>query len=305
MNEALHNNGNKVQSAREELQKLFCVYQTSNLQSVNKEEFSQYLLSKLELIDAQSEGYSDDEIERQRDLSIKFHWGHDHDFGEFKLKGKMGERHIDLLVNFIDFFPVAIEDFKNKSVFDIGCWTGGTTLLLAALGNKTLAIEEVKKYAEVTSYLSKSFGIDDQVSVKAISVYDCNSAEFYDQFDIVYFPGVIYHLSDPLLALRILFNSLKIGGSIFIESAGVNSEEPICRFEGSLIYGAGEKERLSRSGWNWFLPSPTALYRMMREAGFDEIETLWHHRTDRVYGYGKKISQAGICKAGLSVPSIK
>jgi hypothetical protein len=44
---------------------------------------------------------------------------------------------------------------------------------------------------------------------------------------------------------------------------------------------------------------------MMREAGFDEIETLWHDGTRRVYGYGRKLSQIGICKAGLSVPKIK
>lgn len=289
----------------EKLQKRFRIYQTSNLLSIGKEEFSQYIQSKIGVIDAQHEGYSDDELERQRDLSIKFYWGHNHDFGDFKIKGRMGDRHINLLANFIDFFPITIEDFRDKNVFDIGCWTGGTTLLLASLGSKIFAIEEVKKYAETVSYLSKSFGIDARVSVKSMSVYGCNSEEFHDRFDIVYFPGVIYHLSDPLLALRILFNSLKNGGIILIESAGINSEEPVCRFDGSLQYGPGTKERLNRSGWSWFIPSPTALYRMMQEAGFDEIETRWHNGANRVYGYGMKTSQVGICKAGLSTPGIK
>ena len=53
------------------------------------------------------------------------------------------------------------------------------------------------------------------------------------------------------------------------------------------------------------MPSPSALARMMREAGFDENKTLWHDATGRVYGYGKKLSQVGICKAGLSVIDIK
>lgn len=295
----------KSEAISKELHKRFEFYKTSNLRPISIEEFSRHIKSKIGVVDPVSEGYSEDELEQQRDLSVKFHWGHNHDFGEFKLKGSMGDRHIDLLTNFIALFPLSLEDLKDKEVFDIGCWTGGTTLLLASLQCRVFAIEEVKKYAEMTSYLSKSFGIDDTVSVNSMSIYECNTEEFYNRFDVVYFPGVIYHLSDPLIALRILFNSLKIGGIILIESAGINHEKPFCRFDGSLIHHLGTRERLNRVGWNWFMPSPSALYRMMREAGFDDIQTLWDRNTKRVYGYGKKVSQVGICKAGLSVPEIR
>jgi hypothetical protein len=47
---------------------------------------------------------------------------------------------------------------------------------------------------------------------------------------------------------------------------------------------------------------------MMREAGFDDIDTLLYRsrkRRKRLYGYGKKIAQVGICKAGLSVTNIR
>ncbi len=295
----------KVKEVSDTLQKKFEFFKTSNLKGITPEEFTRSIQSEIGVIDAKIEGYSEDEIEQQRDLSIKFRWGHNHDFGDFKLDGQMGDRHINLLANFIALFPVSLEDFRDKHVFDIGCWTGGTTLLLATLANKVCAIEEVKKYAETVSFLSKSFDICDRVSVKSLSIYDCNLEEFYDKFDIVYFPGVIYHLSDPLLALRILFNSLKVGGFILVESAGINREEPFCKFDGSLSYHSGTRERLNRRGWNWFIPSPSALYRMMKEAGFDEIQTQWHDGTNRVYGYGRKVSQVGICKAGLSVPNIK
>jgi len=288
-----------------ELQDKFGIYKTSNLKGITPDEFMESIQSRIGIIDSEIEGYTDNEIERQRDLSIKFHWGHNHDFGAFKIEGAMGDRHINLLANFVALFSIPLDAFENKYIFDIGCWTGGTTLLLAALGNNVYAIEEVNKYAETASFLSKSFDLSDRIVISPISVYDCNTEEFYNRFDIVYFPGVIYHLSDPLLALRILFNSLKVGGLIFIETAGINHEEPLCRFEGSLIYNSGSKERLNRAGWNWFLPSPSALYRMMKEAGFDEIQTKWNDGTNRVYGFGKKVSQVGICKAGLSVSSIK
>lgn len=298
-------NEDGVNEVSDELRQRFLVYRTSNLKSITPEEFAQYIHSKIGQIDTQSEGYSNHELDRQRDLSIKFHWGHNHDFGDFKLEGRMGDRHINLLANFVTLFPISLEDFRGKDAFDVGCWTGGTTLLLASLGCKVFAIEEVRKYAEMASFLAKSFGIEGQVAVRPMSIFDCNSEEFYDRFDVIYFPGVVYHLSDPLLALRILFNSLRVGGFILIESAGINREEPFCRFDGSLIYGSGTRERLDRSGWNWFIPSPSALYRMMREAGFDEVQTRWHDATNRVYGYGKKVSQVSICKAGLSVPNIR
>ena len=298
-------NKSSSQEIANRLRKNFQVYNTSNLQGITPEEFAESIQSKIGIIDAQVEGYSEDEIDKQRDLSIKYHWGHNHDFGDFQLSGRMGDRHISLLTNFISLFPVSFEDFKDKKVFDIGCWTGGTTLLLATLANEVYAIEEVKKYAETVSFLAKSFAISDRVSVESLSIYNCNSQELYDQFDIVYFPGVIYHLSDPLLALRILFNSLKVGGFILIESAGINTEGPFCRFDGSLIYGGGTKERMNRGGWNWFMLSPSALSRMMREAGFEEIQTLWHDETNRVYGFARKLSQVGICKAGLSVADIR
>ncbi len=287
----------------DQLRTLFSIYQTSNLKSISADEFKQAILSKIGSIDADIEGYSESELDRQRDLSIKYYWGHNHDFGDFKLEGRMGNRHINLLSNFVTYFPISLDDFRQKQIFDIGCWTGGTTLLLAALARNVYAIEEVKKYAETVSFLVKSFNIDNRVSVEPRSLYDCNSEQFYQRFDIAYFPGVIYHLSDPLLALRILFNSLKVGGVILVESAGINVDEPFCRFDGSRIYNRGAKEKLNCGGWKWFIPSPTALYQMMKEAGFDEIQTKWHGAR-RVYGYGRKVSQIGICKAGLSVPNI-
>ena len=287
------------------LRKKFSFYQASNLAGISPDEFERSIRSRIGVFDPYSEGYSDNEIEEQRDLSIKFHWGHNHDFGTFKLEGMMGDRHLRVLDDFLRFFDLNLDGFKNKRVFDIGCWTGGTTLLLAAIAEKVHAIEEVKKYAATTSFLAESFGIERRVSVSGKSIYQCNASEYHDRFDIVFFPGVIYHVTDPLLALRILFNSLKPGGFMLVESAGIDNEEPFCRFEGSRLYHSGTKKDLNRGGWNWFLPSPSALGRMMEEVGLDQVRTIWSRDARRVYGYGKKTSHVGICKAGWSVTDIK
>ncbi len=289
----------------QQLRQQFAVYRVDRLHGISAGDFQRELESRIGAVDADLEGYANEETDRQRDLSIKFFWGHDHDFGSFKLEGRMAERHLKLLANFCTLFSRTPESFAGKDVFDIGCWTGGTSLLLAALGSRVHAIEEVRKYADTASFLAKSFGIEERVHVEALSLYGCNAPAFYDRFDIAYFPGVIYHLSDPLIGLRIIFNSLKSGGDIFIESAGIDHEMPYCRFDGSLVHTGGTRERLDRGGWNWFMPSPSALARMMSEAGFEQIEAVWHEPAGRVYAYAKKVSQVGICRAGLSAPTIR
>jgi len=295
----------KLNSFKKELHKLFDNYNVNNLKEIDANEFRTYISSHIGKIDSYIEGFGKEEISEQRDLSVKFHWGHNHNFGEFTVKGRMGDRHINVLTNFLLYFPITINSFKDKSVFDVGCWTGGTTLLLNSLSpSSIIAIEEVKKYSLMVDFLIRSFGLEENVSVKPLSLYSCNNLEFKNKFDVVYFPGVIYHLSDPVLALRILYNSLRINGIILIESAGINVDKPLCEFRGSKIYGKGDKENLNRGGWNWFLPSPSALASMMKEVGFEDIQTNWDLQTNRLYGYGKKLATVGICKAGLSVQDI-
>jgi len=290
------------------LQQLFDRFNINELVGVTALEFQNNLESRIGSIDPEIEGFSPAELDQQRDLSIKFHWGHNHDFGSFKLNGRMADRHIKLMQKFLNLFPVTIDSFKDQRLLDIGCWTGGTTLLLSALGaKKVVANEEVVKYADTVSYLADSFGLSDSVSVVTSSLYELDGDEYFQAYDRVYFPGVIYHLSDPVLAFRILFNTLAVGGDILVESAGLNSDEPICRFEGNYIYhqDGSSREELNRGGWNYFMPSPLALNRMMREAGFVEVEAVWDNETKRVFAYGKKSTQVGICKAGLSRPSIR
>ena len=287
-----------------ELKKRFEFFRVENLSGIDAQRFKQSLISRIGKVDSESEGYQSYELGQQRDLSIKFHWGHNHDFGGFFLKGRMGDRHLELMSDFIEKFPVELATFFEADVFDIGCWTGGTSLLLKSLGSRVVAIEEVRKYADTVNFLASSFGVSEHLSCVSKSLFECNRSEYHDRFDVAYFPGVIYHLSDPVLALRILFNSLKLGGEILVESAGVDSPEPICRFDGNYVYRNGTREELNRGGWNWFLPSASALERMLVEAGFESVQTCWCEDRCRVFGYGKKCRNIGICKAGLSVPDI-
>ena len=278
----------------------------TELKDPTKLRIAKELVGQEGAIDAEIEGLTN--LENQRDLSIKFHWGHNHFFSnDFVQKGRMGDRHLNMLAQFSVMYDLPEMYFKDKDIIDVGCWTGGTTLLLKMLGaGHVLALEEVQKYANTARRL-----LEDVYDQKGIT---CDGTNLYDlqtdkKYDIVYFPGVIYHLSDPVLGLRRLFNALKDGGVIFVESAGINAKGSVCSFFGNRVGHESAKaesaEQLNRGGWNWFLPSPLCLERWMSEAGFDDVDSFYSPVTERVFGFGRRNRHVEITRAGLSDRTIE
>ena len=129
-------------------------YGTANLVNVGAREFKENILARIGKDDAAIEGYADPT--KQRDLSIRFRWGHDHDFGDFSLDGQMADRHIQIIARFLSDFGLPLDLTGNK-ILDISVWTGGTCLALCALGAEVVGLEEVRKYADAVTYLAHAF----------------------------------------------------------------------------------------------------------------------------------------------------
>lgn len=276
-------------------------YQTSQLAGVSAEEFRKDIESFLRMNDPNMEEFIDPK--KQRDLSIKFHWGHNHDFGDFRVEGRMQNRHIDLMASFMERFRLRPADFAGKKVLDIGCWTGGTSLLLCALGASVVAIEEVRKYAETVRYLKRAFGLEN-LDVLHSSLFECTTREFQDAFDFVLFAGVLYHVTDPILALRITFNCLKDSGKCLLETYSMDSKESVVEYQGPGVVGPGLEEDLNRGGWNWFVPSPAALCRMMCDVGYQEV-TVSEVIAARAFAVGTRHRHVDMMRGGLSVRTIR
>lgn len=143
------------------------------------------------------------------------------------------------------------------------------------------------------------FGHDD-VTCSTQSLYELEDG----QFDHVYFPGVIYHLSDPVLGLRRLYNRLNDGGDILVESAGIQHDEAMCWFKGNGRHFGGTQSEMSRSGWAWFWPSAACLEAWMIEAGFEDVRCYWSPASKRVFGHGVRRGWRDITRAGLAVRDI-
>ena len=88
-------------------------YQQTQVLQEYRAGFEDHIKGLLGTIDADIEGYKD--ADQQRDLSIKYTWGHNHDFGEFRLRGAMGDRHIQILAEFIDKYHLPRTSQAKKS----------------------------------------------------------------------------------------------------------------------------------------------------------------------------------------------
>ena len=277
-------------------------YQTKDLVNVDPGSFRTRLEGFMSLREHEMEGFADPS--RQRDMTVRFHWGHDHDFGEFQLHGNMGTRHIWVLARFMDQLKALPYDLSGTRVLDIGCWTGGTSLILCRLGAEVVAIEEVKKYVDAFEYLKEAFGIR-KLDVLNRSLYQMTDKRFQDAFDYVLYAGVLYHVTDPVLSLRVMFNSLRPGGKALVESAGIPGRGLNIQYQGPDIYGGGSTKKLNRSGWNWFLPSRDTLAKMMQDVGFEDVRITALVANRRLLAVGTKTEQVEMLRAGLSAPNVR
>ncbi len=219
-----------------------------------------------------------------------FVWGHNHDFGHgISRNGAMGPRHIEITSEALRLGMLPA-DLKGKQVLDIGCWSGGDLLVLAGLGGDVTAMEEHPIAARAARKLLDLLGL--KAPVIESSLFNDNQ-EWAGKFDYAYCSGVIYHVTDPMLLLRILFAYLKPGGEVFIETKGAKGEGSICSYSGTL-----------EKGWNWYAPNETAMGRWMVDAGFDHQSVkVFRRENGRILSYGRKTEARALREtAGFSRP---
>ena len=274
-----------MSETREYLERLLRRYRTEYLINVDADEFEETVKGFVDVKDAEIEGFQDPDA--QRPMSVNFVWGHDLDFGAFEMTGSMEDNHLNVISRFVDTFgfPLSLDGCR---ALDIGCWTGGISLLLAAMGAKVVAVEEVRKYIVALRYLVDAFGISDSVDARPLSLYECTGPEFEGVFDYVVMSGVLYHVTDPVLALRIAFNCLKVGGQLLLETMFSPTEG-----ESLSYYGC-------RSGWNWLVPTQGAVIAMLKDVGYTEISEPLDVPSMRLHVLATKTEERDMARAGLS-----
>ena len=168
------------------------------------------------------------------------------------------------------------EDLSGKTVLDIGCNAGYYSLKMKSRGaERVLGIDLDPDYLRQARFAADTIGAE--IEFAQMSVYDVASLD--EQFDVVLFLGVLYHLRHPLLALDLIREH--VVRDLFVCQSmqrGDPHEEPLEEdypFSEREIFGRHGFPRLSfiesryaGDNTNWWIPNHACTVAMLRSAGF-------------------------------------
>ncbi len=178
------------------------------------------------------------------------------------------------------FASAISSEVYGKTVLDIGCNAGFYAIEMKRLGAAhVLAIDEREDYLAQARFAAEMQGVE--IELRQMSVYDV--AKLRQQFDLVLFLGVLYHLRHPLLALDLIYDNV-VKDRLVVQSMlrGTPDVEPV-----ELDYDFWQTDHFDRPGYpklhfvearyaaddtNWWVPNRACLEAMLRSAGFEIIE---------------------------------
>ena len=168
------------------------------------------------------------------------------------------------------------EDLSGWKVLDIGCNAGFYSIELAKRGAEVTGIDLDEHYLKQARWTAEKFGLDDRITFKQMQVYDFAHTE--EQYDLVWFMGVFYHLRYPLLALDILtqktrkmmiFQTLSLPGK---EEMGIPEDVEFHKREIMKSEAwpkmAFIENKLAGDPTNWWAPNHQGIISMLRSCGF-------------------------------------
>jgi tRNA (mo5U34)-methyltransferase len=166
-------------------------------------------------------------------------------------------------------------DLRGKTALDIGCNAGFYSFELARRGARVVSIDTDLHYLAQARWAADRFGLRDRIDFRRASVYQLWHAP--EQFDVVLFMGVFYHLRHPLLALDIVaskvksllvFQTLTIPGTETLkppENIELMDREPL-REQGWPRMAFIER-RMAGDPTNWWAASHAGVLALLRSSG--------------------------------------
>lgn len=167
-------------------------------------------------------------------------------------------------------------DLTGTSVLDIGCNGGFYSLEMKRRGaDRVLGIDHDDSYLAQARFAAEVTDLD--IEFRKLSVYDVGAIG--EQFDIVIFMGVLYHLRHPLLALDLIREHVARDMLVFQSMQRGSTEVD----EGRGDYAFWNKDVFDSPGFpklhfiehryaddptNWWVPNRACTEAMLRSAGF-------------------------------------
>ncbi|WP_300438995.1 TIGR04290 family methyltransferase [Christiangramia sp.] len=172
------------------------------------------------------------------------------------------------------------EDLSGWKVLDIGCNAGFYSIELAKRGAEVTGIDLDDHYLTQAQWAAEQFGLEDRITFKQMQVYDL--AHTSEEYDLVWFMGVFYHLRYPLLAMDII--SQKTNKMMVFQTLSLPGKE---KMEVPDDVEFHKREIMKTDAWpkmafienklagdptNWWAPNHQGIISMLRSCGFKVME---------------------------------
>jgi tRNA (mo5U34)-methyltransferase len=196
------------------------------------------------------------------------------------------------------------QDLTGSRVLDIGCNAGFYSFALAERGADVLAIDHDPHYLQQAHWARERFGLEDRVELRQMGVYDL--ARLDEQFDLVLFLGVLYHLRYPLLGLDLV--AQKVRGRLVLQTLTLPGDEQVTP---PADLSLDERSLLTEPGWptmafvehhmagdptNWWLANVAAVEAMVRSCGLRVLDRpgheMWICERDQPFQHDDELGRA-------------
>jgi tRNA (mo5U34)-methyltransferase len=159
-----------------------------------------------------------------------------------------------------------LPDLKDKIVADIGCNNGYYMFRMAPSRPRlVLGLEPSMQHYYCFKALN-AMARQEALNIDLLGVEHLSL--FPECFDVLFLMGIIYHHPSPIGVLRDIYDSLRPGGTVLIESQAIPGDEPIALFPDKTY---------AKAPGTYFVPTGLCLRLWMEKAGFEQVELFCQH----------------------------
>ena len=173
-----------------------------------------------------------------------------------------------------DLYPGGLE---GRSMLDMACNCGGFLYWARELGaGECLGTDVRAHWIEQARFLARHRTVpSDEMRFEVEDLYELPRLGL-EPFDVTLFNGILYHLPEPLAALRVAADLTR---EVMIVNTGSRIDLP----DGLLAAFEESRTRAISGvyGLAWFPTGPEVVTRMLEYVGFPEVRSVWWEVLDR------------------------
>ena len=151
----------------------------------------------------------------------------------------------------------------GQVVLDIGCNNGYFMYRMQQAGAKcVLGIDPIRHFKYQFEFI-QSFARVQGLHYELFGIAELSA--FREVFDSIFSLGILYHHPHPLQQLMDIYDALRPGGKLVLETIGLKGDDP------SALCPPGRYAQMKNV---WFIPTLPTLLHWMKQARFRHIEVI-------------------------------